>query len=94
MPGIRMSISTTSGRRSRASAHRLVAVGGLADHLDVGLGVEQRPEPGPHQRLVVGEHDADHGPPVSGTGPAPEAATRPRRLPRMPPSADARSRMP
>ena len=55
VPGMRMSISTTSGRCSRARRHGLVAVGGLADDHDVVLGVEQGTEAGPHQRLVVGD---------------------------------------
>jgi hypothetical protein len=38
---------------------RLVAVGRLADHLQAGLGVQDHPEPGPHQRLVVGDQDPD-----------------------------------
>ena len=57
---MRTSISTTSGRSSPARADRLAAVGGLADDLDVGLGVEDHPEAGAHERLVVGEQDADH----------------------------------
>ena len=52
---------TTSGRVSAHQGHRRLAVLGLAHHLDVGLGVDQDPEAGPHQRLVVGHHDADHG---------------------------------
>jgi hypothetical protein len=27
---------------------------------DVGLGVQQGPEPGAHQRLIIGEQDPDH----------------------------------
>ena len=43
---------------------------GLADDLDVGLGLEDHPEAGAHQRLVVGDEDPDHplivpGPPGS-----------------------------
>jgi hypothetical protein len=41
---------------------RLLAVTRFADHLDVGLGVQDHPEAGPHQLLVVGYDDADaHG---------------------------------
>jgi hypothetical protein len=40
--------------------HRLLAVTGLADHRDVVLGVEQRPEARPHQVLVIGEQHPDH----------------------------------
>ena len=58
--GIRMSISTTSGRSARAMLDRLAAVGRLADDLDVGLGVEDHPEAVAHQGLVVGDQDADH----------------------------------
>jgi hypothetical protein len=36
------------------------AVGCLADHLDVGLGLQDQPEAHPKQCLVVGEQDADH----------------------------------
>ena len=39
---------------------RLAAVRGLADDLDVGLGVEDHAEAGAHERLVVDEQDADH----------------------------------
>jgi len=71
-------------------------VAGLADDLEVVLVLQQRAEPGPDQRLVVGEQDPDHAlrppagrraltrKPPSGRGPAS----------RMPPSALARSRIP
>src|SRR5205814_9075757 len=36
------------------------AVGGLADHLDAVLGVQQGREPGPDQGLVVGQQHPDH----------------------------------
>src|SRR5581483_6159273 len=39
---------------------RLTAVRRLADDLDLGLGVEDHPEPGAYERLVVDEQDADH----------------------------------
>jgi hypothetical protein len=42
-------------------ADRLRAVGGLGDHGHVGLGVEQRPEAGPYQGLIVGQQHFDHG---------------------------------
>ena len=56
--GIWMSISTTSGCSRRVDRDRLLAVAGLADDLDVVLGLEDQPEAGSHQRLVVGEDDA------------------------------------
>ena len=39
--------------------HRLGAVGGLADDVEVVLGVEDHLEPGAHERLVVGDQDAN-----------------------------------
>jgi hypothetical protein len=54
---------------------RLDAVGRLPDHLQAGLGVRDHPEPGPHQRLVVGDQYPDRhspDPPSSGR----RAATR------------------
>ena len=39
--------------------HRLGPVLGLAGHLDVGLGLEDGPEPAPHERLVVADQDPD-----------------------------------
>jgi hypothetical protein len=49
-----MSTSAMSGRCSAASATALPPVDGFADHLDVVLRVEQRPDPAADQRLVVG----------------------------------------
>ena len=59
--GMRMSISTTSGReRARPASTASRAVGGLADDLDVGSASRIMRKPGAHERLVVGEQDADH----------------------------------
>ncbi len=55
---MRMSISTTSGACAHDAEH-LLAVGGLADDFDVGLGFEHHLQPGAHERLVVGDDDAD-----------------------------------
>ena len=52
--GIRTSIRTTSAGCAQ-QLHGLRAVGGLADDLHVGLGVEHHAEPGAHQFLVVDE---------------------------------------
>ena len=57
MPGIRTSISTTSGCSRGHELERLASVGGLADHLEVGLGVEDEPEAHAQQLLVVDEDD-------------------------------------
>src|SRR5690606_36001084 len=63
--------------------------------LDVGLGVEQRADPGPDQRLVVHQHHPDHGAPFSGSSAStvnpPDAPGSARR---RPPSAVTRSRIP
>ena len=59
---MRMSISTTSARVAPGQLDRLQAGGRLADHLEVGGGVDQHPEAAAHQRLVVGEQHPDrHG---------------------------------
>ena len=45
----------------------LRAVARLADHLEIGLGVQDQAEAGAHELLVVGEQEADaHGLPRSG----------------------------
>ncbi len=59
-PGMRMSISTTSGLQLACLLDRLAPVGGLADDVDVGLGAEDHPKPGADEALVVGEQNADH----------------------------------
>lgn len=38
-----------------------MSVLGLVDDLDVRFGLENLPDAGPHQCLVVGHHDSDHG---------------------------------
>ena len=57
--GIRMSISTTSGRAARTTSTRLAPVGRLGDDLEVGLRVDEHADAGAEQRLVVDERDAD-----------------------------------
>src|SRR5207302_9142811 len=76
-------------------AHSLITLARLPYDLDVVLGVEQRPEPGAHERLVVGQQDADHDSFCTGS----RARTRnppPGRGPASssPPRTAARSRMP
>ena len=60
MRGITRSISTTSGAQLLDQRQRLLAVGRLADHLDVVLQVEERPQPLAHDRVVVGDQHPDH----------------------------------
>ena len=57
---MRMSISTTSGLQPARELDRLGAVGGLADDVEVVLGVEDHAEAGAHERLVVGDQHARH----------------------------------
>ena len=79
--GMRMSISTTSGFSRRGHVDRLHAVDGLADHVDVVLGVEDHPEAGADERLVVGDHDAHaHALASSGSRGAPAASAASPRL--------------
>src|SRR5947209_976596 len=76
-------------------ADRLFAVARLTDDVDVVLGVEQGPETGPHQGLVVGQGDVDHDDRSTGNT-ARTAYPPPGRgaASRWPPNAAARSRMP
>ena len=70
-----------------------LAVAGLADDLDPLLAVEQDPEPGPDELLVVGEHDPDHGRPSHTTRTRyPPAGSGP--IVAAPPVVAARSRIP
>ena len=57
MRGIRTSISTTSGRCSRASATASSPSAASATTSMSVLAVEQRAEARAHERLVVGERD-------------------------------------
>ena len=57
---MRMSISTTSGRCSVDGGRDLVAVAALGDHFEAVAGSEDASDAGPHHRLVVDDHHADH----------------------------------
>jgi hypothetical protein len=74
----------------------LLPVGGLGDHLDVVLGLEQRAGARPDERLVVDQQNPDHG-----VGPGSGMSARTVNPPSgrgsedsRPPSALTRSRMP
>ncbi len=58
MPGMRMSISTRSGASRAASETAVAPSPTLADHGQVGFGVDDRGESGPDHRLVVDDHHA------------------------------------
>ena len=85
------------------------AVGGLSDDLDVGLSVEEHREADPDDLLVVGDEYTDGHVYADGSGAWDRSATparvgsvasttQPRSVPgpasRVPPSSEARSRMP
>ena len=83
LPGMTMSIRTTSGLCSSASNTARSAFGRLADRLDVLLGVEHAPEARADDGVVVDDENADgHGSgtsatsvvPVPGAGLDPQAA--------------------
>src|SRR5206468_1224313 len=75
----------------------LAPVHGLADHVEVGLGVEDHAEAGAHQGLVVGDEDSDaHAASLSFGIVARTRNPPPCRGPacRSPPHNATRSRMP
>ncbi len=85
------------GTQPERQAHGLAPVGGRADHLDAGLGIEQHRQPAADDGLVVGDQDPDghRAVPVRGR----TASTRQPCSPagpawKVPPSSEARSRMP
>ena len=59
VPGIRTSISTTSGRVFGGGPDRLVPVGRLADDLEARQRAQQCDESVPHDRMIVGHDDPD-----------------------------------
>src|SRR5450755_630395 len=61
IPGIRISISTTSGRWAVTAEIADSAFGGLTHHGDAVGGLEDDAEPGPDQLLVVDHEDPDRG---------------------------------
>ena len=60
-PGMRMSSSTTSGRRALDQRHDLVAASRLADHVDVLARLERPPQPLQDQGMVVRDQDLQNG---------------------------------
>ena len=50
---MRRSISTTSGSNAAASVKRLLAVGCLTEHVEVGIAGEHAAQPVAHHRMVV-----------------------------------------
>ena len=86
------------GARDGERLERGAAVPGLADDLHVRLGLDQHPEAGAHQRLVVDEEDPDaHAATArSGRSTARTSKPPPSRGPAssVPPCSATRSRMP
>ncbi len=94
---MRTSISTTSGAERDHRRLDLVAVGALADDVEVVLGRQDAKETGADEGLVVDEQDPDQGAtsagdPASTASTSHPSPTGPAR--HEPPSASARSRMP
>ena len=58
-PGINRSSRITSGVKLDRRGDTLVAVGRLADHVDVVLQLEERTQTAAYDRVVVGDEDAD-----------------------------------
>ncbi len=73
--------------------HGGLAVGGLRDHRDVVLGVQQRVKSRPHERLVVDQFDGDHEA-VGRRARTCQPPSAPGAASSVPPSATARSRIP
>ena len=98
MRGIRMSISTTSGRARRASSTASAPSAASPTTSMSGCGVQQRAEAGADQRLVVGEQDARHERARARASGSVASTRQPPSAPgpacSVPPSASARSRMP
>ena len=85
------------GPQLAGERHRLAPVGGLADHLDVGLGVEDHRQPGADELLVVGDEHADGhraAPARGSTASTVQPWSGPGPASRVPPSSAARSVMP
>jgi hypothetical protein len=86
------------GPELAGEADGLAPVGGLGDHVDAGLGLEDEAQPAADHRLVVGEQDPDaHAPlPAAKGSVAPTAQPPPGRGPArsVPPRASIRSCMP
>ena len=77
---------------------RLAPVAGLEHRRDLRQAFEQRAEPGPHERVIVGEQDGVAHDATAGSGPADagaEAASGMRRQTVVPrPGAESTSRLP
>ena len=61
--------------RAQGLVDGLDAVGGLGDHLEIVLGLQDRSQPAAQERLVVGDQELDHG----SSGSLIDQPSRPRR---------------
>ena len=89
VPGMRTSISTTSGELATTKFTACVAVRGLTDHLKVALGVEDHTKSHPQQLLIVDQENADHRTAATAAGRPRVACTR-----HPPPGQAPASRLP
>ena len=60
VPGMRTSMRTTSGRTRPTCATASSPVAGLTGDHEVGLGLQDHPEAGADEHLVVDDEHADH----------------------------------
>ena len=88
-PGISTSSNATSGECSQHRLDRRVAGPHLGDHLEVRLEAEQRGDRAADERLVVGQHQPDHGRTTDREKPGDRV-----RVTTVAPAAAARSRRP
>ena len=95
-PGIRTSITTTSGRTAGWRLTASAPSAAVADHLEVILDAEDGGEAVAHHRLVVGDHDLITTRPRQSAALRvhPEAASSSARRSKVPPTKDARSAIP
>ena len=71
-----MSVTSTSGLQPLQFAPRALAVGGGAEHLDVGFQPEQRRQRAAHHRLVFGQQHTDHRRRISAANRRPHGSKR------------------
>ena len=85
------------GAEFAGEGHRFASVGSLAYHLDVGLGVEDHPETGADEVLIIGDDRADAHvtePAFGSTALTVQPLSGLRPASRVPPRRVARSVMP
>ena len=82
------------GSQPAGERHGGAPVGGLADDLDAGLGVEDHRQAGPDHFLIVGDQHPDHRPALGRVALTVQPSPGPGPASNVPPSSAARSVMP